>query len=145
VPLRVRREKIMVKVEGLQHIGILVPDVEKAAIWYIEKSGFYKRAEFYTGGNRVIFVYHEASRILCELIQRPKGSTEAAEVEKSGGKIDHIAYSVEDIEAEFEEAKKCGMNMVEGIVDIPGFWDRGFRYFLVRSESGEKVEYCKVL
>ena len=28
----------MVQVKGLQHIGILVPDVEKAAEWYVEKS-----------------------------------------------------------------------------------------------------------
>ena len=32
----------MVQVKGLQHIGILVPDVEKAVEWYVEKSGFMK-------------------------------------------------------------------------------------------------------
>lgn len=135
----------MIAIKELQHIGILVPDAQEAAKWYIEKAGFYKKAEFNTGGNRVIFVYHAASRVLCELIQRPEGTEEAEEIKKNGGKIDHIAYSVEDIGAEFEKAVKDGMNILEGIVDIPEFWDRGFRYFLVRSKSGEKVEYCKVL
>ncbi len=135
----------MIEIKELQHIGILVPDAQAAAKWYIEKSGFCKKAEFYTGGNRVIFVYNAAGRVLCELIQRPEGSEEAEEIKKNGGRIDHIAYAVEDIETEYEKAVKSRMNILEDIVDIPEFWDRGFRYFLVRSQSGEKVEYCKVL
>lgn len=135
----------MVTVKGLQHIGILVPDAEGAANWYIEKSGFEKKAEFMTSGSRVIFVYSKASGVLCELIQRPEGSAEGEEIRKKGGKIDHIAYEVEDLEKEFAEAKACKMDIIEGIVPVPEFWDNGFAYFLVHSAGGEKVEYCKIL
>lgn len=135
----------MVKVKGLQHIGILVPDVEASAKWYIEKSGFIKKAEFMASGSRVIFVYSPASGVLCELIQRPEGSAEAEEIQKSGGRVDHIAYEVEDVDKELEEAEKCGMDIIEGVVQVPEFWDNGFEYFLVHSAGGEKVEYCRVL
>ena len=37
----------MVQVKGLQHIGILVPDVEKAVEWYVEKSGFMKKMQIF--------------------------------------------------------------------------------------------------
>ena len=80
-----------------------------------------------------------------ELIQRPRGSSEAEEIEKNGGRIDHIAYEVEDLEKEFEEAKACGMEIIEGIEQVPEFWENGFAYFLVYSPGGEKVEYCRVL
>lgn len=135
----------MVLCKSLQHIGILVKNVEESAKWYIEKSGFEKKAEFWSNGSRVIFVYSETTKVLCELIQRPEGSPEAEEIKKNGAKVDHIAYEVEDIEKEFAEAKACKMNIIEGIVDVPEFWDNGFRYFLVYSVGGEKVEYCKVV
>ena len=111
----------MVRIKSLQHIGILVPDAEEAARWYIGKSGFLKKAEFMASGSRVIFVYSPESRVLCELIQRPRGSSEAEEIEKNGGRIDHIAYEVEDLEKEFEEAKACGMEIIEGIEQVPEF------------------------
>lgn len=135
----------MVKSTSLQHIGILVPDAEKAAKWYCEKSDFERRAEFMSQGSQVVFVYSRATGALCELIQRPAGSKEAADIEKNGARIDHIAYEVEDLELEFAHAKEAGMDIIEGIVDIPEFWDNGFRYFLVRGAGGEKVEYCRVV
>lgn len=135
----------MVKSTGLQHIGILVPDAEAAAKWYIEKSNFEKKGELTVQGSRVIFVYSRDTKVMCELIQRPAGSREAAEVEKNGARIDHIAYEVEDIEKEFAHAKDGGMDIIEGIVEVPEFWDNGFRYFLVYGAGGEKVEYCRVL
>ena len=135
----------MVKIKGLQHIGILVPDVDAAAGWDTGKSGFRKKAEFMASGSRVIFVYSPESGVLCEPIERPKGSGEAEEIEQNGGRIDHIAYEVEDLETEFEEAKACGMEIIEGIEQVPEFWENGFAYFLVYSPGGEKVEYCKVL
>lgn len=135
----------MVKVKGLQHIGILVPDVEASAKWYIEKSGFVKVAEFMASGSRVIFVRSPESGVLCELIQRPAGSPEAEEILKNGGRVDHIAYEVEDVAEALEKAKACGMDIIEGVVPVPEFWDRGFEYLLVHSEGGEKVEYCRVL
>lgn len=134
----------MIKVKSLQHIGILVPDVEKAAKWYIEQSGFKKKAEFMASGSRVIFVTSEESGVMCELIQRPDGSAEAEEIKKNGGHVDHIAYEVDDIEKEFVEAKRCQLDIIEGIVQVPEFWENGFEYFLVHTSTGEKVEYCRV-
>lgn len=128
----------------MQHIGILVPDVEKAAQWYIEQSGFTKKAEFMSGGSKVIFVVSKTSHVMCELIQRPDGSEEAKEVERMGGHVDHIAYEVEDIEKEFEKAQKNHLDVIEGIVQVPEFWENGFEYFLVHAATGEKVEYCRV-
>ena len=53
----------------------------------------------------------------------PAGSEEAADVEKHGGRIDHIAYEAEDLEKEFAQAKEEGMDIIEGIVEVPEFWE----------------------
>ena len=135
----------MVKIKALQHIGIIVPDVNASAAWYIEKSGFEKVGDFWADGSHAIFVKNAASGVMFELIQRPPGSEEAIEAETKGGHIDHVAYEVEDLEKEFAHAKEVGMEIIEGLVDVPEFWENGFRYFLVYSEGREKIEYCRVL
>ncbi len=135
----------MITCKKMQHIGIIVPDAEQCAKWYTEHSGFKEKAEFFHEGSRVKFVYSEDTGVLCELIQRPLGSDDAKRAFLTGGWIDHIAYEVENIEKEFETAKAEQLEIIEGIVEIPGFWEAGFQYFLVRSPGGEKVEYCKVL
>ena len=58
-------------------------------------------------GSRVIFVYSPESRVLCELIQRPRGSSEAEEIEKNGFVLTPGRYvgleEVEDDGEPFEE------------------------------------------
>jgi catechol 2,3-dioxygenase-like lactoylglutathione lyase family enzyme len=136
----------MIETRGIQHIGLIVPDADAAEKWYRETTGFVKKAEFCTGsGIRAVFVYSDKMRLMYELIQHPEGSDIARKAQIRGGWIDHIAFEVEDIEKEFAEAKRQELLIIEGIVDIPEFWEKGFRYFLVRSPGGEKVEYCKVL
>lgn len=134
----------MVTIKSLQHIGLIVSNAEESAKWYIEKSGFQKKGEFYTKGIKAIFVENERSHVLYELIEHPGESQQAIEANCYGGWVDHIAFEVEDIKKEYEEAICQGMEIIEGIIEIPEFWENGFEYFLVRSPGGEKVEYCKV-
>jgi catechol 2,3-dioxygenase-like lactoylglutathione lyase family enzyme len=136
----------MIEGKGIQHIGLIVPDADITKRWYADIAGFVVKAEFCTGnGIKAVFVYSKKMDLLYELIQHPKGSDIARKAEICGGWIDHIAFEVEDIEKEFEKAKAQKLLIIEGIVEIPEFWDRGFRYFLLRSPSGEKVEFCKAL
>ena len=135
----------MVTIKALNHIGIIVPDVHKSVEWYTDKSGFEQEGDFWADGSHVIFVRNKASNVMFELIQRPDGSEEAEEALKNGGHIDHVAYEVADLPLEFARAKEAGMFIIEGICDVPTFWERGFQYFLTRSAGGEKIEYCWVL
>jgi catechol 2,3-dioxygenase-like lactoylglutathione lyase family enzyme len=136
----------MIETKKIQHIGLIVPDADVAAKWYLDTAGFVRKAEFRTGsGVRAVFVHSEKMDLLYELIQHPRGSDIAQRAEICGGWLDHVAFEVEDLEKEFEKAKAQELIIIEGIVDIPEFWDRGFRYFLLRSPGGEKVEFCKVL
>ncbi|MEG0048879.1 MAG: VOC family protein [Clostridia bacterium] len=127
----------------LQHIGIMVADCEAAAAYYVGKEGYTRKAKFFSSGSTVVFVLSPCG-VLFELIQRPAGSKEAQEIEMNGGKIDHIAFECDDLEVTFENAKKDGLEIIEGIVEIPEFWAKGFRYFLTRSQGKEKIEFCKV-
>ena len=135
----------MIQCEKLQHVGIIVSDAQASAKWYTDYAGFRKKAEFMASGSKVIFVYHDSSEMMLELIERPPGSDQSIQANEGEAWIDHLAFAVRDVENEFEKAKNEHLEIIEGICDVPDFWDHGFRYFLLRSATGEKIEYCKVL
>lgn len=133
----------MVIGDRLQHVGILVPDCEAAADYYVRTQGYKRKAKFESGGSQVVFVVSPCN-VMLELIERPQDSEEANDVQRNGGRIDHLAFECDNLEAAFTEAKAQQLDILEGIVDIPEFWEHGFRYFLTRSCGKEKIEFCKV-
>lgn len=136
----------MIETAALQHVGVFVANARKAADWYIDAMGFKEIGHFRTGGGQdVVFVRSDALGLTYELVQQPAGTAAAEEFANGPGRVDHLAFVVNDIESAFEEAKRRGEEIIEGIVDIPEFWERGFRYFLVKAAGGERVEFCTVL
>ncbi len=136
----------MIATTGLQHVGVFVADARRSADWYIQSMGFREIGRFASAsGQDVIFVRSDALGLTYEMVQQPAGSEAAAEFVNNPGRVDHLAFSVADIEAAFRQAREDGEHIIEGIVDIPEFWDNGFRYFLVRAAGGERVEFCTVL
>ena len=129
---------------NIQHIGIIVEDAEVAAEWYIVNSGFKRIAQFETDGNYIVFIHSESANIIFELIQRPEGDPESVKAKNKGGWIDHIAFTVEDLEKEYKTAVQNNLEILYPITVIPEFWENGFEFFLVKTASGEKMEYCRL-
>lgn len=134
----------MVTTKSLQHVGVIVPDAEASARWYVEKSGFEHKATYFADGSKAMFVFSPTTGVMLELIERPKDHPDAARARECAY-VDHLAYEVEDPFEALRECKASNMDVMEGVVDIPTFWPNGFQYVLVRSAGGEKVEYCKAL
>ena len=62
------------------------------------------------------------------------------------GKIDHISFVSNDIEADYAYCKDQGYAMAtEQIEAIPSFWEKGCRYFKLATPTGEQVEFCQIL
>ena len=136
----------MIKITSMQHIGVFMADPVKAADWYGKNMGFKIVGDFTTAsGHRAIFVHSDAVGITYELVGQPKGSPEYHSFLTGPADIAHVAYEVEDIETAFAQAKRDGLDILEGIIDIPEFWKNGFRYFMTRAATGECVEFCKLL
>jgi catechol 2,3-dioxygenase-like lactoylglutathione lyase family enzyme len=134
----------MVRTTGLNHVGIIVPDADASARWYVEKSGFTHSGTYFADGTKAVFVLSRSAGVMLELIQRPASHPDAAKARECAY-IDHVAYDVEDPAEALRECRASGMDVIEGVADVPTFWTNGLRYVLVRSAGGEKVEYCKVL
>lgn len=136
----------MISTRKLDHIGVYVADARKAADWYIAAMGFKEIGNFrLAAGHSIIFVRSESLSLTYEFVQQPSGSPLAEELGKHGGRVDHLAFIVDDIEASFLSAKTAGEDIIEGIIDLPELWQNGFRYYMVRTAGGERIEFCSIL
>lgn len=127
----------MIKGKKLDHIGLAVCDVEASCAWYRDVLGFEVIGDFVTGGTQAYFL--KSGDTVYEMYQ--------ADLPKElQGKIDHIAYKSQDIEADYAFCKDQGYTITtNGIECIPEFWAKGCRFFKIASPTGEQVEYCQVL
>ena len=128
----------MIKGRKLQHIGLACSDVETNAKWYQDVLGFEVLAcfpgpkhncYFLKNGDTVYEMYQNDA--LDPMVQ---------------GKIDHIAFESNDIEADYKFCVDAGYEIcTNGIEDIPDRWEKGCRYFKIVSPMGEQIEFSQVL
>ena len=127
----------MIKGRKLDHIGLAVTDLEASKNWYCDVLGFEVIGHFYAGDTPAYFikngdtVYEMYEEAIDEAVQ---------------GKIDHISFASNDIEADYAYCQKQGYTIcTDGIEGIPTFWEKGCRYFKLLTPTGEQVEFCQVL
>ena len=127
----------MIKGRKLDHIGLAVNDVEASCAWYRDILGFEVIGDFVTGGTQAYFL--KSGDTVYEMYQEDLPLA-------LQGKIDHIAYVSQDIEADYAFCKEQGYTITtDGVEGIPEFWANGCRYFKIASPTGEQVEFCQVL
>jgi len=135
----------MFNIKNLDHIGIIVCDVEASAAWYMKVAKFSKVGTFDVNGSKIIFIKNNESGVMLELIQRPENSEQANIAKNNNGFIDHIAFGTDDVKKEAEEANKMGLEIINGPLVLPEIWENGVEILFVKSATGEKIEYCKKL
>jgi catechol 2,3-dioxygenase-like lactoylglutathione lyase family enzyme len=87
------------------HIHLTVPDPAMAASWYEKNFGARRLAE---GPDRMMF---GSTRFLFQ-----KGTAKPS----SGSAIDHIGFSVKDVDAKIEEFQGAGIKVVTPTREVPG-------------------------
>ncbi|MCB7304222.1 VOC family protein [Bariatricus massiliensis] len=131
----------MIKNRPLDHIGLAVSDVEADAVWYQEVLGLSVKGKFQNPeGRNVYFLSTADGSVTYEMYQDDSLAAGAK------GKIDHISYVSNDIEADYKFCVNAGYDIcTDGIEGIPNFWKQGCKYFKIKSPTGEQVEFCQVL
>lgn len=129
----------MITNRKLDHIGMAVDNVEAAKDFYVSVLGGSVVGTFFCEGdpNPVYFV--KVGEIVYEMYQEPVAPD-------ARGKIDHIAYVSNDIEADYKFCVDKGYTITtDGIEALPTFWNQGCRYFKILSPTGEQVEFSQTL
>ena len=121
----------------MDHIGLICNDLEANVKWYMEKMGFTVKGRFINNGKVFYFMENPADGLVYEMFEDQELPADIR------GKIDHIAYYSDDLDADYEYCVENGYVISSnGIEEIPAFWENGCRFFTVQTPCGEKVEYC---
>jgi lactoylglutathione lyase len=132
--------------QGLQHIGIPVTNLERSKAFYAQL-GFVEVMRTDLPGRsepiRVAMMRHE--KLTLELYQLEQEERQAI-AKRTDGHIDHFALDVLDIEQAYIEICAAGLEVLEdpAPVYLP-FWDQGVKYFTIRGPDGEKIEFNQIL
>src|SRR6202161_1910880 len=104
------------------HVHVNVPDPAAAANWY----------EKYFGGKRIT----EAPDRLMFGSTRFMFLKKADAKPSAGSAIDHVGFSVTDVDAKFKELEAAGVKIVTPVRDVPGLFKLGF----VEDPWGTRIE-----
>ncbi len=118
------------------HVCLNVADAERAADWYAENLGFERSWEFTTpdGDTRNLYVA-DGNGVELQL-----ADTEGADEFEEGTAYDHLAVSVDDVDAAFERIDHHGV--VKEPADQPA---AGARTAFLKDPDGHTVELVQPL
>ncbi|WP_424765895.1 VOC family protein [Paenibacillus sp. sgz302251] len=118
----------------LDHVGVMVKDMDAAIHFYTEIIGFELkgRIKHSNGVVELAFLgFGQSDETELELIQ---GYNDNLPVE---GKVHHFAIHNTDVQAEFNRLQQLQVSFIdEAITTLPN----GYQYFFVRGPEGEWIE-----
>ena len=131
----------MIKNRKLDHLGLFTNDIDATVKWYCDVLGFSLIGDFVGADGTVVKFIRNESGICYELISPPEGFPALYD-----GRIDHLSYVSDDIEADYAYCMQQGYRCTTGCVqDLKTFWEKGSRYFKIGSPTGEEIEFCQIL
>ena len=133
------------KINYLQHIGLPITDLAVSQKFY-EGLGFRNvmSSTFNHNGGTGNVAMMKHGDIIIELYQMPE--PELSEIKKrTDGRIDHIAFDVDDIDETYNLLKSAGYSIVEDKPVLLAFWEKGCKYFNILGPGGERLEFCQIL
>ena len=127
----------------IEHIGIAVKDLEASNTLYEKLLGVshYKIEDVATEGVKTSFFKVGESKI--ELLQATSPNSPIAKfIAKRGEGVHHLAFDVEDIDAEIERLKNEGFKLIN---DIPkhGADYKKIAFLHPKSSGGVLIELCQ--
>ncbi len=130
---------------GFQHLGVPVTDLERSRRFYA-RLGFTEvmSAGFMVQGEPGQCLFMQRQGALVELYQLPSAELEQIRI-RPDGHIDHMAFSVSDIQAAFRELKALGFETIEPEPVFLNFWEHGTWFFAIRGPDGEKLEFNEIV
>ena len=136
---------MQLKINRLQHVGIPIVNIDVSRAFY-ERLGFkdVMHSTFVHQGAEGKVSMMKREDIVLELYQMPEPELTQVK-QRTNGRIDHIAFDVDDIDETFTLLKNEGFTIPEDQPVFLNFWERGCKYFYIIGPDGERLEFCQIL
>ena len=131
--------------QGGQHLGIPVVDLEHAKAWYANILDFevIHEPSLPTEAGEIKAAFLRLGQIVLECYQLVGAEREELRT-RAHGHIDHFVIPVADIDQALQEALRRGAALEaftpNGPVRLETFWPKGVKYVMLQGPMGEKVE-----
>lgn len=130
---------------GFQHLGIPVADINAAKEWYLNLFGFevVHEPEIVTDEGIIKLAFIRLNDIVLEFYQLVGDALKEVKG-RDHGHIDHLAIDTLDLTSAVNLVRKKGAEFVPATSDGPGatpqFWSKGGEAVFLKATNGEKVE-----
>jgi len=133
----------MQPVKGLNHVGIAVRSIAEQRALYEQTLGACFEGIEEVPAQKVRVAFFRVGGILLELLEPTAADSPiAAFLEKRGGGLHHLAFTVEDLPARIEELKREGLVMIDDD-PRPGAHRQRIAFVHPRSTHGVLTELCE--
>ncbi|MDQ3291882.1 MAG: methylmalonyl-CoA epimerase [Bacteroidota bacterium] len=127
----------------VEHIGIAVQDLEKANLIYTQILGSEPYKTEQVASEKVITSFFQCGESKIELLAAlDETSVIAGFIQKRGEGIHHIAFAVDDIEAEMIRLKQAGFTLLNEIPK-PGADNKLICFVHPKNTNGVLIELCQ--
>jgi lactoylglutathione lyase len=134
-----------VKINKIQHIGLPITIIDRSIVFY-ESLGFKSvmRSTFQHQGAEGKVAMMQRDEMIIELYQMPEPELSNVRNRKDG-KIDHIAFDVDDIDVTYQQLKLEGFHILEPEPVFLPFWEKGCKFFNIEGPDKERLEFCQII
>jgi len=119
----------------LAHIGVVVKDADQSSLFYQKILGCEPVNSYQDDRVKLIFLNTAGQTI--ELVQHMQSDPMP---ERPAGRVDHIAFKVDDILAEMDKMRAAG---VQPLTDKPRVMNNGMQNFYILGPDGERLEFMQ--
>ena len=130
-------------IKKIEHIGIAVRNVEQANILYTQLLGVAPYKSELVASEGVITSFFKTGESKIELLEGTNPESPITKfIEKKGEGMHHIAFEVEDIEAEMKRLKELGFTLLSG-KPKRGADNKLICFVHPKSTGGVLIELCQ--
>ena len=130
-------------VKKINHIGVAVKSIEEAAPLYRDVYGMKDEGVEVVEEQKVKVAFFAIGESRIELLEPTSDDSPVAKfIEKNGTGVHHIAYEVDDVQAELDSLKQQGIRLID---EVPrsGAHDTQIAFLHPKSSGGVLTEICQ--
>ena len=130
-------------INKIDHLGIAVRNLDASIEYYTNALGLVCEGKEEVASQKVRTAFFACGEVHLELLEPTADDSPIAKfLEKNGEGIHHIAYKVDDIEAQLSDVASKGVRLIHE-VPIEGAGDKLVAFLHPKSTGGVLTEFCQ--